>query len=70
MHQLSSHLLNIEYPLWSIMSEQLDSSICSGCTLQTTGVLESVPARLLGTRFEARICISKPRPQAPHRDIF
>jgi hypothetical protein len=32
--------------------------------------LQDVSARLLGTRFEARNCISQPGHQEPYRDIF
>jgi hypothetical protein len=34
------------------------------------GVSKNFPARLLGTRFEARNCINGPGLQDPYRDIF
>jgi hypothetical protein len=34
------------------------------------GCFKNVPVRLLGTRFEARNCISEPCPQEPNRDIL
>jgi hypothetical protein len=33
------------------------------------GRFKKIPVRLLGTRFKARNCISKPGPQEPYRDI-
>jgi hypothetical protein len=36
----------------------------------TKHITKYIPSKDLGTRFEARNCISEPCPQAPYRDIF
>jgi hypothetical protein len=41
---------------------------CIACRAVTNSI--HIPARILGTRFKARICISEPGPQEPYRDIF
>jgi hypothetical protein len=40
------------------------------CKENTMGVWKNIPVRLLGTRFEARNCISEPGTQEPYRDFF
>jgi hypothetical protein len=40
-----------------------------GCQ-QILPCLQVVSKKFLGTRFEARNCISEPCPQEPYRDIF